>query len=45
MAYGHRKIIAVAVVLLVVSVSTLVGERLSDIENRSVRESGGLLES
>lgn len=45
MAYGHRKIIAVAVVLLVVSVSTLVGERLSEIENRSVRESGGLLES
>jgi UDP-GlcNAc:undecaprenyl-phosphate GlcNAc-1-phosphate transferase len=45
MAYGHRKIIAVAVVLLVVSVSTLVGERLSEIENGRARESGGLLES
>jgi UDP-GlcNAc:undecaprenyl-phosphate/decaprenyl-phosphate GlcNAc-1-phosphate transferase len=45
MAYGHRKIIAVAVVLLVVTVSTLVGERLSEIENGSARKSGGLLES
>ena len=45
MAYGHRKIIAVAVVLLVVTVSTLVGGRLSEIEKASARESGGLLES
>jgi UDP-GlcNAc:undecaprenyl-phosphate/decaprenyl-phosphate GlcNAc-1-phosphate transferase len=45
MAYGHKKIIAVAVVLLVVTVSTLVGERLSEIENAAARKSGGLLES
>jgi UDP-GlcNAc:undecaprenyl-phosphate GlcNAc-1-phosphate transferase len=45
MAYGHKKIIAVAVVLLVVTVSTLLGERLSEIENAPSRESGGLLES
>jgi UDP-GlcNAc:undecaprenyl-phosphate/decaprenyl-phosphate GlcNAc-1-phosphate transferase len=32
MLFGHRKILAVAVVLLVVSLSTLVGERLSELE-------------
>ena len=45
MFYGHRKIIAVAVVLLVVVVSTLVGERLSEIENQAERKPGVLLES
>jgi UDP-GlcNAc:undecaprenyl-phosphate/decaprenyl-phosphate GlcNAc-1-phosphate transferase len=45
MFYGHRKIIAVAVVLLVVVVSTLVGERLSEIENEAERKPGVLLES
>lgn len=33
MLFGHRKILGVAVVLLVVALSTLVGERLSDLEN------------
>ncbi|MFN2465001.1 MAG: glycosyltransferase family 4 protein [Candidatus Dormibacteria bacterium] len=33
MLFGHRKILAVGVVLLVVALSTLVGERLSEIEN------------
>jgi UDP-GlcNAc:undecaprenyl-phosphate GlcNAc-1-phosphate transferase len=33
MLFGHRKILAVAVVLLVVALSTLVGERLDEIEN------------
>jgi UDP-GlcNAc:undecaprenyl-phosphate GlcNAc-1-phosphate transferase len=32
MLYGHRKILAVVVVLLVVALSTLVGERLYEIE-------------
>ena len=45
MFYGHRKIIAVAVVLLVVVLSTLVGERLSEMENEAERKSGVLLES
>jgi UDP-GlcNAc:undecaprenyl-phosphate GlcNAc-1-phosphate transferase len=33
MYFGHRKMLAVAVVLLVVAMSTLVGERLSEVEN------------
>jgi UDP-GlcNAc:undecaprenyl-phosphate GlcNAc-1-phosphate transferase len=33
MLFGHRKILGVAVVLLVVSLSTLLGERLSELEN------------
>jgi UDP-GlcNAc:undecaprenyl-phosphate GlcNAc-1-phosphate transferase len=45
MFYGHRKIIAVAVVLLVVVLSTLLGERLSEIENETERKSRALLES
>ena len=32
MVFGHRKILAVAVVLLVIALSTLVGERLSEVE-------------
>ena len=32
MLFGHRKILGVAVVLLVVSLSTLVGQRLSEVE-------------
>ena len=35
MLYGHRKILAVVVVLLVVALSTLVGERLYEIEQGS----------
>ena len=37
MLFGHRKILGVAVVLLVVALSTLVGERLSEVEtNRRI---------
>ena len=32
MVFGHRKILAVAVVLLVIALSTLVGDRLSEVE-------------
>jgi UDP-GlcNAc:undecaprenyl-phosphate GlcNAc-1-phosphate transferase len=45
MLYGHKKIIAVAVVLLVVVVSTMLGERLSEIETGVAGDSGALLES
>jgi UDP-GlcNAc:undecaprenyl-phosphate GlcNAc-1-phosphate transferase len=45
MLYGHKKIIAVAVVLLIVAVSTLLGERLSEIETGTAGDSGALLES
>ncbi len=45
MLYGHKKIIAVAVVLLVVVVSTMLGERLSEIETGIAGDSGALLES
>ena len=45
MLYGHKKIIAVAVVLLVVVVSTLLGERLSEIETGTAGDTGALLES
>ena len=41
MLFGHRKILGVAVVLLVVSLSTLVGERLSDLENERRAPDGG----
>ncbi|MDQ6747364.1 MAG: undecaprenyl/decaprenyl-phosphate alpha-N-acetylglucosaminyl 1-phosphate transferase, partial [Candidatus Dormibacteraeota bacterium] len=43
MLFGHRKILAVAVVLLVVALSTLVGERLSELENaRLASPAGGI---
>jgi len=45
MLYGHKKIIAVAVVLLIVAVSTLLGERLSEMETGTAGDSGALLES
>jgi UDP-GlcNAc:undecaprenyl-phosphate GlcNAc-1-phosphate transferase len=45
MLYGHKKIIAVAVVVLIVAVSTLLGERLSEIETGTAGDSGALLES
>jgi UDP-GlcNAc:undecaprenyl-phosphate GlcNAc-1-phosphate transferase len=45
MLYGHKKIIAVAVVVLIVGVSTLLGERLSEIETGTAGDSGALLES
>lgn len=45
MLYGHKKIIAVAVVLLIVAVSTLLGERLSEIETGTAGDTGALLES
>ncbi len=41
MLYGHKKIIAVAVVLL----ATMLGERLSEIETGVAGDSGALLES
>jgi len=40
MLFGHRKILGVAVVLLVVSLSTLVGERLSEVENDRLARPG-----
>jgi UDP-GlcNAc:undecaprenyl-phosphate GlcNAc-1-phosphate transferase len=46
MLFGHRKILAVAVVFLVIVLSTLLGQRLSEIEERELAaNSGGLLES
>jgi len=36
MLFGHRKILGVAVVLLVVALSTLVGERLNEVESGTV---------
>jgi len=41
MLFGHRKILGVAVVLLVVSLSTLVGERLSQLENQPRKSPAG----
>ena len=52
MLFGHRKILAVVVVLLVVALSTLLGDRLYEVENRTgatpsatAGKSGRLLES
>jgi UDP-GlcNAc:undecaprenyl-phosphate GlcNAc-1-phosphate transferase len=45
MLYGHKKIIAVAVVVLIVAVSTLLGERLSEMETGTAGDTGALLES
>jgi hypothetical protein len=45
MLYGHKKIIAVAVILLIVAVSTLLGERLSEMETGAAGDTGALLES
>ena len=41
MLFGHRKILGVAVVLLVVSLSTLLGERLSELETERSRAAEG----
>ncbi len=41
MLFGHRKILGVAVVLLVVALSTLLGERLSELENNRLKAADG----
>jgi UDP-GlcNAc:undecaprenyl-phosphate GlcNAc-1-phosphate transferase len=41
MLYGHRKILAVVVVLLVVALSTLLGDRLHEIEQQRALASPG----
>lgn len=48
MLFGHRKILGVAIVLLVVGLSTLLGERLSEFEEvreASRRQAAAMLES
>jgi UDP-GlcNAc:undecaprenyl-phosphate GlcNAc-1-phosphate transferase len=44
MLFGHRKILAVAVVLLVVGLSTLVGERLSELEDSQAGARAGRID-